>query len=168
MKKEIFIAIFVGLVIGLIITFGMYRARTAVLETPQPTFEVISTPPVETLMQATPEENPALQIQEPEDETLSNISDIRVSGSSDPNIPLLILYNEKELVTRTDAQGNFSVPISLQSGGNIIRVRAMIVGKEPVELTRSVVYSANEFLDVPGATTSAIQQNTSVAKETSL
>lgn len=143
MKKEVLIAIILGLVVGLIITIGMYRARTAVQTAiPGSTFEPIqSSEPLasDTPEQASPE---ALTVLEPKDEMLATESSLRVSGTTFPSTALVVLHNDKEYVTKTDTQGNFSLTVTLDSGSNIFKIRALPQGQDPLEVIRTVVYTS--------------------------
>ncbi len=149
MKREIIIAITLGLLGGLVITVGMYRARTAV-ETalPEATFEAVAT--------AQPEETPTaltaaadLRVSEPTDELLSRTAEIRVTGQTDPDIPVVILSQDKELITRSDIEGNFSTTVALEAGSNIFHIRALRRNLPSSEIIRTVVYSTSEFTEIP-------------------
>lgn len=141
MKKEVLIAIALGLIVGLVITVGMYRARTAVQTAiPGSTFEPVQVPSTQapTVLDATPLE--ALRILEPNDEFLATEESLRISGTTYANIALAVLHNDKEYVTKTDSQGNFSLTIKLDNGSNIFKIRALPQNQDPLEVIRTVVY----------------------------
>ncbi len=142
MKKEILIAIFFGLVVGLVITIGMYRARTALEVTPTETTQQIQDLQVTPTPVATPATQAGLIVRAPAEESLSTESSIQVTGSTFPQRTIVVLANEKEVIGTSDVQGNFSLPISLSLGANIIRVRSLNPGQDPAEVVRTVIYEA--------------------------
>lgn len=155
MRKEVFIAICIGLFVGLLITVGMYRARIAVESEPvtENEFVVVETPIAqETLL---PEDTQSalseLQIDEPSDELLTREEQVRVTGKTLPNTPLLILHNSTERALRADAQGTFSITLPLETGSNIFTIRAFLPSQKYVEVVRTVVYSEQDFFADPTA-----------------
>lgn len=141
MKKEIVFAVVIGLIVGLIITFGMYRARQAVSGT-----SVIST---ETASPATQSESStkkeAFLVSEPQDESLITETQVRVSGQTFPNAAILILTAKNETVGQTDSRGNFSMTVTLENGANILTIRAFSDDHETLEVIRSVVVSTADL-----------------------
>lgn len=142
MRKEVIIAISFGLIVGLVITIGMYRARTALEEEPHPDSVALSDEQPTPEPSATPATQTGLIVREPSEEGLSTTASISVTGATYPNRALVILVNEKEVVGMSDEQGNFSIPLSLTLGGNIIKIRVLNPGSDPIEITRTVVYEA--------------------------
>lgn len=129
MRKEVFIAIFIGLLVGLLITVGMYRARVAVDSIPQEEseFVAVATPQAqESIVPEVTNEASELRIDEPSDEYFSREAQTRVTGKTIPNAPLLILYNDAERALRADATGSFSITLPLETGSNIITVRGFL------------------------------------------
>jgi len=136
MKKEVLIAVVLGVVVGLIITFGIYTANTAlqrrsrqVRVTPSPT------PTSENVKQG------SIVIYSPENDTLTDKDTIQLSGLTTPNAVVVIFVNDKSTVTSADPKGNFSADLSLTGGSNVITIVATDeTGKQSQE-QRSVVYS---------------------------
>jgi hypothetical protein len=120
MKKEILLAVLIGLVFGLIITYGIYRATIS-----------LSAPPKSTTPSATPSpmaetlSNPNLTIISPEDESVVSDRTMTVAGHTLPNSYVVIFINDQEHITTPDSEGNFSIQAELESGSNIITVHAV-------------------------------------------
>lgn len=146
MKKEITFAIVIGLVVGLIITFGVYRARQAV--TGSSTINVDSSP---TLQPSTSEKEPFL-LSEPQDESLIAEAQTRVSGQTFPNAAILVLTGKGETIGVADSKGNFSFSVPLETGANVITVRVMSDTREALEIVRTVVVSTADLTASSSAT----------------
>jgi hypothetical protein len=163
MKKEVGIAIVFGLIVGLIITIGMYRARTALqtpLEgTPDPFAQDITTESPLPANDIVPENSSQLRVTSPLDEELRTSKDILISGITFPNSTIVILHNEHEVMSSSDVQGNFSVPDVLEAGANVFRIRVLAPDQSPIEVLRTVVFESNQ----PESTASP-----SAAKKTNL
>ncbi len=140
MKKEVLIAISFGLIVGLIITVGMYRARTALEVTPPEDSLSVTDTSASPEPSSTPQTDTGLIIREPADEALSTTSTLQVTGATFANRAIVILVNEREIVGMSDEQGNFSFPVTLAAGGNILKIRVLNPGSAATEVTRTVVY----------------------------
>ncbi len=120
MKKELLLAIVIGLTFGLIITYGIYRARMSFTQPPRGS----QTSPTPT---ASPEtENSAnLRIVSPMDESIQSDKAVTVAGTTIPGSHVVIFINETENITSADASGNFSIQGTLEAGSNIISIQAL-------------------------------------------
>src|SRR5258708_32587317 len=112
MKKEVLVAILIGLGLGLIVTYGIYRAKTSLSSGQQAT---------STSNEASPSPggsvHNSLTLLSPEDESVQATADVKVTGTTDPNALVVIFMNEQPQVIRADKSGNFSVQKTLQQGG---------------------------------------------------
>lgn len=162
MKKELSIAIIVGLFFGLLITVAVFRARSVISRDPPDQLSNITALPVGSDEPTTTPEPPeqtdstVLKITEPDDETLTTDTTVRISGSSIPNTAIVLLTKEKEFVTSADTVGNFSLVIPLLRGGNVMRIRALPDGQSMVEATRVVVSLPPNSESTDSASPSAI------------
>lgn len=156
MKKEVLIAVILGLVGGLIITVGMYRARQAgQTANPEATFQVLASPAANIPTQTSAPSQSGLTVSSPTQDALVFTPTLNITGATQAEIPVVILHNEKEIIVFSDKQGNFSAQATLSSGANIFTIKAMLAGQNSVETTRTVVYAREDF-SLPGqATTSA-------------
>lgn len=144
MKKEVLAAVALGVIVGLIITFGIYTANTALQRrsrqinaTPSPT------PNAENAKQS------SIIIYSPENDTMTDKDTIQLSGLTTPNAIVVIFVNDKPVVTTADPKGNFSADLSLVGGSNVITIVATNeTGKQSQE-QRSVVYSTANLDETP-------------------
>ena len=121
MKKEAFLAIFIGIVVGLGITYGIYQLRqkfTPVQPEESPSQAVIDTSPV-------PLATEKLFITSPQNENVLFEKEITLSGTTQSNEMVVVVVNDREYVTQADNIGAFAVKIELDSGSNIIAVTSI-------------------------------------------
>ena len=157
MKKEILIAIFVGLSMGLIITFGVYRVRTSVskpvvdfVEKAREQNEVVATPTI-------------LALHNPEDGTVQTQTDLTVTGTTIAGSFIVLFINDTDYISNSDESGNFSFKVELENGVNIIRVHVVDAtsGVSVVEERLVVVSDAFEKLEAVQAELEAQQASNS-------
>lgn len=120
MKKEIFLAVLIGLVFGLIITYGIYRATVAISSPPRNTLPSVTPSPMEESLS-----DPNLTIISPEDETVITERSATITGHTLNNSYVVIFVNDEENITTPDKEGNFSIQANLESGSNFISVHAL-------------------------------------------
>jgi hypothetical protein len=117
MSKEVFVAVSVGFILGLLITFGVWTtnknlsAPTAKKSPPAPTLAVISPSPV-------PQTGIFLNVDVPVNETVQNSDAVKLSGKSLPGAVIAITYENGEGIVVADSAGNFSKEIKLDTGYN--------------------------------------------------
>lgn len=117
MKKEISLAIILGILVALGITFFIYQKNK--VSTPEEIITVTSSPtPVATL----PDKQTApIAITFPEHEAVFEDKAITITGTSTfPNTPVVIFINQQDFFTQSDNNGNYSLATNLESGSNII------------------------------------------------
>ncbi len=138
MKKEILLAILIGLAFGLFITYGLYRVRKATQST--------STQPVSTTAPAaSPASEPSsalLTILNPEDNLVQEETSTTVTGTTQPNAIVVLFVNDEENISTADETGNFSFTVDLESGSSILTVHAIDENGESVSATRTIVVSS--------------------------
>jgi hypothetical protein len=149
MKKEVIIAVLIGLSLGLIVTYGIYTARRTFMTNNSTKSLPSPTPP------STPSpNNSSLSVISPEDETLQFSKEVKVTGTTRSGSLIVIFVNEKNVVTRADQSGNFSIQTTLDEGSNVITTRAIDEDGKSVEDQRVVIFSTTS-LDDPVASSSA-------------
>lgn len=155
MKKEVVLAIIVGLFIGGVITFGMYRAKQAVdSASPKPEFVAIESQ-TDTFGTEQTDVSQGIIINEPEDESLVRSASLRITGRTTPNASVAVLLEDSEVITFADEQGNFSATVTLVTGSNILIIRSLTDSGQTSEVSRTIVYSTNEFSDAPSVATAS-------------
>lgn len=149
MKKEVVFAVLIGLIMGLIITYGVYRVQTSFKKG---TTEVLGTP------SPTPDSDSAsiISLHSPEDGIVQSESTTTVTGTTIANAFIVVFVNNAEIITTADETGNFSVAIDLEPGPNVIKVHVVDESGNTYIQERLVVVS--DLLDQDGnptATSSA-------------
>lgn len=151
MRKEMLFAILFGLIVGLILTYGFYRARLAIGPRPNP----VVTPSPGAQTSPSPSNNGQLTILSPEDELVQAERSTTITGKTLANSPIVILVNNDEDVTMSDSSGNFSQQRTLESGSNVIIVTVLDANGNSIVAERTVIVANTEALNlVPNATPS--------------
>lgn len=139
MQKEVFLAIFIGFLIGLLITFGIWQANKAIKSTAGPT------PPV-SVVEVSPEvAKPTLSLLTPADEFLSKEAKVTIKGSYVPNSQIVIISEKGEKILESDKDGVFETEISLVLGENQIEVYGFTKEGDEAKQTLTIVYSTAEI-----------------------
>lgn len=139
MRKEIFLAIVVGIIVGLGITFGLFILRQRFL--PNQTAREIEDSRQQVAAPTPTSLTSQLVIQQPNNNLLTKDSTVQVVGKSWPNSYITILAADEEYITVTDDDGDFSQEVELELGGNRLTVIATSQQGEQEELVLSLVYS---------------------------
>lgn len=152
MRKEFVVAIFLGLIVGLLIVVGMVIARQA-FENQQAGSEgtvneslAVST----SLSTASPAAAPTPQkhsvtIDQPEDNSVVSSNELMVSGKTAPLSTVAIAGEKNEYFTSADEAGLFSQKIELITGVNEIKIASLTPNEEQAEITLTIVYTTAEF-----------------------
>lgn len=135
MKKEVVIAILAGFILGLVITFGIYRAQKS-LNQNTTTQEAASNLPE---VAPTPEHQ--LTITQPINNVVTDKEAITVSGITSPYALISITSEENQTATQADEVGNFSTTLELFAGANTIVISAYTENGGRVQEERTVVFS---------------------------
>ena len=148
MKKELSLAVLIGLILGLIITYGVYRARRAEQETAVQTTESIAGQ-VEGEPLAS---NQVITLSSPADESVQAFPEIKIAGTTKPNIFVIIFIDEDEFITTADNTGNFAIEGKLTAGGNVISVQTLDEEGQVNKIERVVTYTEVDYLSNDSAT----------------
>jgi hypothetical protein len=160
MKKELFFAVIIGLFVGLVITYGIYRVRTGV---PKQTLN--NKNGTEATGSATTDSG-NLVLTSPEDESVQTTSDVTIAGTTIPDSFVVIFVNNKENITTADQSGNFSIATKLDAGSTIIRVHSIQEDGSVIETERTVIYLTDAFAAAQEATPAAKTSPTPTPKAT--
>jgi len=142
MKKEVLIAIVSGLILGLVITFGIYTANRSIekqknakkaQETPLPAS------PSPSLSQKT------LTITSPENYDLINQRELTINGIAWPEAVIAIITENSEFFTQADNEGYFLHKLNLVKGYNEITVIATDELNSTQTQNLVVTYSTNKI-----------------------
>lgn len=139
MRKEILLAIVVGIIVGLAITFGIYTVRQQIFRNQTP--EAIEESRQGNSGIPTPTPTSTLNIQQPEQDLLTGQDTVQVVGRALPDSYVVILAVDEEYITTADQDGDFSQEVALTAGGNKITIIAITPNGEQETAIRNVVYS---------------------------
>jgi len=147
MKKEILIAILIGFILGLIITFGVWTANKSLKDnqdeqSPKKTGGVSVLTPEET---EELKKQISLEITEPINNSISEEEEITIKGTTSPFAVVTVIYQESEKIIEADGQGSFETEISLVGGTNEIKISAFNQADNTMSKILNVIYSTAEF-----------------------
>lgn len=149
MRKEITIAIFLGLGIGLLAVFGILTARSALTrfelekQTSRGETDAISPSPGVT---GTPSLNTSVMtIAEPMDGAVTSENVITVTGRSAPTTQMVMTAETEQFIIETDSEGSFHQEVELVNGENEIRLAAFFQGGERQDERITIVYTTADF-----------------------
>jgi hypothetical protein len=121
MKKEVILAITIGFVLGLVITFGIWIANRSLKQT---SAAVVTPTPIPTTATTSavvsPQPVSGLNISSPDDESITAVDKITVTGKTTANSAVAILYEDGQTFVTSDAEGKFNVEVPLVGGYNEI------------------------------------------------
>ncbi len=135
MKKEILISVLIGLTLGLIITYGVYRFRSSMNTKPATTLKEVATttpsPEIET--------SSIVSIHNPQDGSVLSETALTVTGNTIPESYVVLFVNDTESISTADSAGNFSFQAKLASGPNILRIHVVDETGKTTVVERSVI-----------------------------
>lgn len=137
MKKEVFLAIIIGAILGLIITFGVYTASSAAkpqLASPQPT-------PIA----SAPQGANHISITSPIPDTLLDNEATTVSGTTTSGATVAIITPDSNAIVVADKDGRFSADVTLEGGINIISATSFDKDGNQATTQVTVIYSTSNI-----------------------
>lgn len=155
MRKEVILAILVGLVMGLFITYGVYQARQNQEETAAIDVAELEETPTPT---KAADQSGKLTVYHPTDETVLTENSTTLSGQTVAEAHIVIYINETPIVTRADENGNFTQDLTLDDLSNVITVYSIDQDGETYQVRKTVVVYPDELKT---ATDSAQTENNS-------
>lgn len=144
MKKEVILAIVIGVGLGLVITFGIWIANRSLknLDTskPQATDEsVITNTPTPAPSPSSASES--LTITSPDNEALLSDPNVKITGSTIAGNTVIILHENGQDSVVADSSGNFSDSIKVSGGYNTITVISVSPTGSQTSKTLVVTYT---------------------------
>lgn len=140
MKNGKFIAIFIGFVIGLLLTLGIYSAQRAYnsVVAPSPT----PTSVTQTLEDVTaPAEE--FSLFQPTDYSITTSRAVEFSGTAPGAFVVVGMTNETEVFATPNASGDFVIELDLEPGLNLVTFVAIEEGSnQQTKLERTIYYQA--------------------------
>lgn len=138
MRKEIIIAIFVGVVLGGIFTYGIRRANLAY----KPSDNISQTEEIVTNENDFDNQTiSSLSLLSPEQNDVYLENTVTVTGITKPKSTVVISAEDDDFVLTSDNSGEFTQEIELIGGLNSILVKVFSKTKTIGEKTLNVVYT---------------------------
>jgi hypothetical protein len=148
MKKEVVIAIIAGLILGLIITMGIYTANRSINE--QKNKKQAESQPLPSFT-PNPTSEKTLNITSHENYDLVDNSEITLSGVAWPKAVVSFLTEGGSFMTEADEEGIFSFTTNLIKGFNEVTIIASDDTGANQSKNMVLTYSTTE-IDLPEAT----------------
>lgn len=122
MRKEVSIAIIIGVILGGVILYGINFANNGLSTIPKPNPTPTATP-LPTSLPSNNTNNPStLNISSHIDGQVLFEKDIVLTGKANPNASISVIWEDNEEIIAADATGNFTQKITLVTGENNIQI----------------------------------------------
>jgi hypothetical protein len=141
MRKEIFLAIVVGILAGLGVTYLIYNLRQSMLRSSTPS-------EIEQSRQQEPTPTPtssSLVIKQPVVDFLTDQDSVQVVGMALPNSFIVVLAPSGEYISTADQDGDFAIAVPLMLGGNKLTIVATTPDGQQETAVATAVYSTAEI-----------------------
>ena len=116
MRKEVILAIIIGIILGAVVLYGLKIANQTVENQNTETTQL--TPTMSPTPLPTPTET--LTIDTPSNHSVSFTPTINLKGKTKPLTPIAITVETIDDIIQSDDQGNFSTEVTLIGGENLI------------------------------------------------
>lgn len=144
MIKELFLAAFIGGILGLGITGGYITLKNKNTQSNQPVISEPTLIPTPTETSSNPETNQSidgLQIDSPENNSLISTSKITITGLTKANSHIIVATNTDSFIGEADNQGKFEIPTELEAGLNLIKISSIDSDGNQKDTEINVTYS---------------------------
>lgn len=151
MKKELFLAIIIGVVLGFSITGFFWLKKEGRLnsllsrKTPQTEKSEEEPSPTPTLTTQENKKELFLEIAEPENEAVVNQEELTIKGKTVADGTVIIIWEEGEDILVANESGEFSTEITLAGGENEIEISAYDDEGNQVTKVLTITYSTAKF-----------------------
>jgi len=139
MRKEIFLAVIFGLMVGLIVTYGIYTANQALSQKQKTNSSLSNSLTPSPFNEIEPELT--LSVSSPLDGVVVSEPEITVEGTTLPNAIVSIITDENEFIIEADENGIFQQSVELVKGANTIKVNSTDFNTSSPSKTIELVYS---------------------------
>ncbi len=141
MRKEVSIAIIIGIILGGVILYGIKIANdsTMSLGTPPPSPTSVTPSPTSSNSNT---KNTRLSVNSHVSGQVIFEKEIILAGKSISNSPISIIWEDDEVIQKTNESGEFSQKITLISGENNIQVDVVDQEKKLISETLKLYYSS--------------------------
>ena len=124
MRKEVILAVIIGIILGGVILYGINLANQSV--SPKGDTETqINNQDSDKTNPGTSKNSESISIVYPQNNAVITETSLTLKGSTKPNAHVAIITENDDIITLADANGSFSSPITLIGGENLITVTAV-------------------------------------------
>lgn len=149
MRKEIVIAIFAGLIIGLVVAFGAWRFNSTVKEDTKNPVAINTSEKTEGSAALVASDHSEITLSSAEDFDVIANSPFSITGIASPQSKLFISAENKDYILSTSEDGSFSQEIDLISGINQV-LFASIDKDGKTQTKKLVLIYSSDFAEIVG------------------
>lgn len=140
-KKEATVAVIIGLILALVVTGGVLRARHALRNIQLPT---LGSDKTKTEKKTTKVDELFLEVTTP-DNSVSQEATLTLTGKTLPGTYIAILGEKAEYLIVPNDLGSFSQEITLAKGANTIKISVYQADGKKIEKIMNAVYTTAEI-----------------------
>ncbi|PIP53031.1 hypothetical protein COX08_03210 [Candidatus Beckwithbacteria bacterium CG23_combo_of_CG06-09_8_20_14_all_34_8] len=139
MRKEIFFAVIFGLIVGLVVTYGIYTANQALSQKQKSNPNLTNSLTPSPLNDTEPELT--LSVSSPQDGIVVSDPEVKVEGTTLPNAMVAIITDDNDLIVQADENGVFQQSMELIKGANTIKITVTDFNTTSLTKVIELVYS---------------------------
>lgn len=140
MKKEVLLAIIVGFSLGLVITYGIYRAQQSIQN-------VVSDNQNQQSDDSSDKMSHVLTVTQPNDGDIVDDDQLTVAGVTTPNALVAVMTRDDQAVVSADKFGNFTSQVEVSAGANELLVSSYDKDGNQASTEIAVVFSTVDLGD---------------------
>lgn len=149
MRKEIIIALIIGLCLGLVVAFGIRSARLSLA-----TRRNLSPTPLAIVNRDNnPNSTHSIFISVPEPYTITDQEKLTIIGNTTVNALVSVVSNSDQIATNADQSGAFTAAVTLEAGLNNIEIKSYNDQGETATTSFIVIYSTADLAATESAQT---------------
>jgi len=142
MKSERIILSLIAIFVGLLVAGGAFYIYQITKQIPQDKTGSIT---IKSQATPTPTTNGYLTVDTPKDESLTDRKTITISGKTMIGSTIIISTEAGDQVVKPSATGTFSVTETVDTGTNIISIKAVFPDGNEQTIERTVSYTTEDF-----------------------
>lgn len=141
MRKEVILAVIIGVILGGVILYGINLANNSVNSNPDKTETEGNNPKAPQPSSKKPASQ--IVIDFPQENSVITENSITLKGSAKPNSAIAIITESDDIIVTADSEGNFSSPINLIVGENNLAVTSIDEKQATASATISVIHTTS-------------------------
>lgn len=147
MRKEVLIAVLIGLSLGLVVAFGVRTARQSLEKHAK-----ASPTPLNTTAGNSNQSDHTVLITAPEPDEIVSTDTVNVIGTTTPQSMISVITGANaDVTTIADDTGAFNSPVELESGLNTIAVTSYSPTGDSTNVSFTVIYSTADLSSTDSA-----------------